>query len=139
MLVLVELILLAAVLFAVAYPLLNPRIAEAPGALLENELTGLLYRRDSLYAALKDLDFDQKTGKLDDADYAEMKTRFESDAMAILAQIEEIEKGAKTPSATKAGESRTKSSKTAFCVKCGARIGADHNFCQSCGAPVSRS
>lgn len=137
MILITEIAILALTLLFIAYPLLNRRAAEiAGGDVAESELTDLLYKKESAYIALKELDFDFRTGKIDDADYQEMKSRFEANAVAILGKIEELEAGisakaARRSDAPTAGESR-------FCVKCGAKTGADFNFCGKCGAAIPK-
>lgn len=137
MIMLTEIAILALTLSFIAYPLLNRRAAQiAGGGVEESELTDLLYKKESVYIALKDLDFDHKMGKIDDADYQEMKTRFEAEAVALLGRIDELETGVSAKAvrrgaAPMAGDDR-------FCVKCGAKIGADFNFCGKCGAVIPK-
>ncbi|MBF0633869.1 MAG: zinc-ribbon domain-containing protein [Nitrospinae bacterium] len=137
MILITEIAILALTLLFIAYPLYNRRAAQVAGAgVEESELTDLLYKKEAVYIALKDLDFDYKMGKIDDADYQEMKTRFESDAVALLGKIDELEAGVSSKAERRgtapiAGSDR-------FCVKCGAKIGADFNFCGKCGAVVPK-
>jgi hypothetical protein len=137
MILIIEIAILALTLLFIAYPLLNRRASQVVGGdVEESELTDLLYKKESAYIALKDLDFDYKTGKIDAADYQEMKSRFETDAVALLGRIDELEAGVSAKSARRsatpmAGDVR-------FCVKCGAKAGADFNFCGKCGAAIPR-
>lgn len=129
----VEIIILSAALLCVAYPLLSRKVAE-PGAaaLTESDYTDLLYRKEATLIALKDLDFDFKTGKIDDADYNEVKTGLESDAMEILRNIEQFDKGVSQPAAQAAAQERPRAKN--FCHNCGAPAGKSHKFCSECGA-----
>lgn len=138
MILITEIAILALTLLFIAYPLLNRRAAQIAGAdVEESELTDLLYRKEAAYIALKDLEFDHKTGKIDEADYLEMKSRFEAEAVALLGKIDEMKSGvsariAQTGATPRAGDER-------FCVKCGAKIGAEFNFCGKCGAAVQKA
>jgi hypothetical protein len=85
--------MLALAMGVIAYPLLRASASDDRGGIVESELSDLLYRRDSLYTALKDLDFDHATGKINDADHAEMKERFEREAVEILEKIDAAEEG----------------------------------------------
>jgi len=72
----VGLLLAAAVVVLVALPFLRePVVAddrlEAPNDDEDRRLT-LLEERDRALAALKELEFDHRTGKVDDADYREL-------------------------------------------------------------------
>lgn len=129
----VEIIILSAALFCVAYPLLSRKVAE-PGAaaLTESDYTDLLYRKEATLIALKDLEFDFKTGKIDDADYDEVKTGLEAEAMEILRNIEQFDKGASQPAAPSSAQERPKAKN--FCHNCGAPAGKGHKFCSECGA-----
>jgi len=134
MLLMVELVLLAAALAFVAYPLLKPELAESAGkAFTENELSDLLYKKDAVYTAIKDLEFDRSTGKIDDADYEEMKAGFEMEALAVLKQIDNA---GKEPSAESGQDKKRKGEEGLFCVKCGAKVKADYAFCNKCGAKI---
>jgi len=128
---LIELILLAATLGVIAYPLAR-RSAGAPdgGALTESEYTDLLYRKEATYIAIKDLDFDYRTGKVDDGDYRSMKAGMEKCALELLRQIEDYKAGVTAPPAVKAQGEK-------FCHECGAAVERTHKFCAECGAKTS--
>jgi hypothetical protein len=126
----VEIILLAATLALVGAPLFARRFAAPAGAAMaEGELSELLYKKDAAYAALKDLEFDHRTGKIDDADYRAMKGQFESEAMAIIKTIDEFKTGYPEKSTGPTDAAR-------FCAACGAKADAGHKFCGSCGAKL---
>jgi len=133
----IELILLTVVLFIVAHPLFAARSAANVGAVItESGYTDLLYRKESLYTAIKDLDFDYKTGKIDDDDYKVMKAGLESDALELLGRIDNYEKQA--PADISSGSSSVSGQKkeTAFCHECGASIQRSHKFCSECGTRI---
>ncbi|HWR14069.1 MAG TPA: hypothetical protein VN577_04535 [Terriglobales bacterium] len=48
-------------------------------------------RKDAVYENLRDLNFEYKAGKLSDADYESLRNSLESEAAAILAEIEQLE------------------------------------------------
>jgi hypothetical protein len=58
------------------------------------EKTRLSYfreRRDAVYENLRDLNFEYKAGKLSDVDYENLRNSLESEAGAILAEIDRLE------------------------------------------------
>ena len=65
--------------------------------------------------ALRELEFDRETGKISDADYEPLKTRYTEQALAVM----------------RAGNSPV-------CEKCGPRPEIDAEFCSKCGATVIR-
>ena len=50
----------------------------------------LIARRDALYAALKDAEFDRETGKLTDEDYQIVRTRTMAEAAGVLRQLDRL-------------------------------------------------
>jgi len=130
----VELALLTGVLFIIAYPLMSRHALEPSGAVLtDSDMSDLLYRKEAAYVALKDLEFDHNTGKIDDDDYKAMKTSFEAEALGILHSIENYKKGIVTPSPASPG-ARSKGKGEKFCSNCGVAVKKAAKFCHECGA-----
>jgi hypothetical protein len=50
----------------------------------------LIARRDALYAALKDAEFDRETGKLADEDYQIVRSRYMTEAAQVLRQLDRL-------------------------------------------------
>lgn len=50
----------------------------------------LIARRDAIYAALKDAEFDQETGKLAEKDYEIIRARYIAEAAQVLRQIDRL-------------------------------------------------
>ncbi len=48
-------------------------------------------RKEAVYENLRDLNFEYKAGKLSDADYENLRNSLESEAGAILAEIDRLE------------------------------------------------
>jgi hypothetical protein len=63
---------------------------EAPTALGERRLA-LVEERDRALAALKELEFDHRTGKVDDADYRELVGPLRRAAAAAMQGIDELD------------------------------------------------
>lgn len=58
------------------------------------EKTRLLYlreRKEAVYENLRDLNFENKAGKISDADYQSMHAALEEEAAAIMAEIARLE------------------------------------------------
>lgn len=66
---------------------------DGPVALTVDELVA---RRDALYAALKDAEFDQETGKLADEDYQIVRSRYMSEAAQVLRRLDHLTPGTET-------------------------------------------
>lgn len=129
-LIFVELFLLATTLAAVAYPLLSRGTpADSDLSLIESDFSDLLYKKEAAYIALVDLDFDFRTGKINDADYRAMKSSIESDAMSLLKRIDDHEKGAISSPPEQTGDKR-------YCSKCGSEMKKAQQFCSDCGTKL---
>jgi hypothetical protein len=91
--VLLVLLVVLAVLFVVV-PLLRTSGVEEWHAASAAQLRRieLRERRDAAYVALRELELDHDTGKLDDEDYATANSELRAEAMEALAALEEDER-----------------------------------------------
>ncbi|HEU5363720.1 MAG TPA: hypothetical protein VFU56_10285 [Gaiellaceae bacterium] len=90
------LILAVAVVVLVALPFLREPAAaddrlDAPGEAEERRLV-LIEERDRALAALKELEFDHRTGKIDDADYRQLVGPLRRSAAAALRALDRPER-----------------------------------------------
>lgn len=83
-----EIFVVGIVLFVIGYPLFM-RPKEVKTVDEGDEYHNLLYAKDAALLAIKELDFDYDTGKLGDDDYKRIKKQFESEAVAIIKQVDE--------------------------------------------------
>jgi hypothetical protein len=95
----------------------------------------------SVTADLRELEFDRATGKLSDADYAELETRSKKDAiMATRRQARAPLSGAES-AATMDDEIEAAvlayREKRTVCATCGPRPEPDAVFCSNCGRYLS--
>jgi len=107
----------------------------------------LLLQKEMLYGAIRDLDFDFQTGKVDQKDYAALRQQLEREAVQILRQIDatdplvaldhEIEQQVlalrRHNISTVCGPSRE------FCFGCGSPLENGENFCPCCGQALRQS
>ena len=86
---LVKILLVIAVVGFVTYPFFrasrgtNENVEELSG-----EAEDLYGRKESTYSALKELEFDFKTGKLSQTDFEELDAKYRSEALVILEAID---------------------------------------------------
>jgi hypothetical protein len=80
-------LLAAAAAVFVLSPLRRPLPPAAPAEGRE----ALLRAREAAYQALREAEFDHDTGKISDADYADLRTRHETRAMAILRRLDALD------------------------------------------------
>ena len=82
----------AAALAFVLFPLFRKDAAEAERlAAAASEAQELQSRKDMLLAALKDLEDDRATGKVDDDDYEELKGKLTQQALQVMKRIDDLE------------------------------------------------
>jgi hypothetical protein len=124
-----ELAILLIVLTALAYPLAGVAGLRAAPELAESELSDLLYRKESAYTALKDLEFDMRTGKIGKDDYEAIKASLEAEAISLLGLIDAAGRGA--ASSPKGEKEERKKGK--FCQECGVKLEKPAKFCPECG------
>jgi len=103
-------------------------------------------RRGVALLALKEIDFDRETGKLSDADYQQLKSRYTSEALAALT-ADEARAGAgasddpETLITARLAQLRAARAPglpaAPFCQRCGPRPEADALFCSSCGTSLA--
>lgn len=79
---------LAVALF-VSWPLLMGK-AEPDTAAEERPIAQLLAQKDTVYSAIKELEFDHAMGNLSDQDFRELSGRYEDRAVALLQSIDEV-------------------------------------------------
>lgn len=123
----------------VAWPLLQ---AEAPTSVstVDVEEGSPEREKDQALLAIREADFDHRTGKLSDEDYAALRAELEGRALNAMAAIESASAlrpvssaasapalGASAAPAARAGEPG------GFCPACGVRFVSDARFCSGCG------
>ena len=133
-----SLILMAAILIGVGVFVAQPLLQGRPKNILDDEfdespLQHLLARKDSVYTALKDLEFDYATGKLSEQDYKDLREKSAAQAAEVLKEIDETESGVKSAKQP----AKRKKAAASFCRACGFKSRPGDRFCQSCGAPMA--
>lgn len=152
-----SLILLALAVLAVAWPLLRERrepevvqevVVEI--AAVADPLVELEERRDSIYQAIKELQFDYEVGKVSEADYLAFDSQFKAQAVTVLKQIDELttvdpeldaqieaeiaalRRNGRVPSAA-AEPAAVQPAAAQFCPQCGHKVQPGDRFCGKCG------
>ncbi len=85
------------------------------------------------YAAIKELEFDYRMGKLSDADFAGIRDKYAAQAVEAIAALE----AAKAAQPRNPTEGR-RQSRIAFCPTCGVSVPSRANFCPACGRSLKQ-
>ncbi len=115
-------------------------------------------RKRETLRALKDLEFEHSIGKIDDADYRELSSRYRTTAKALMREIDtglapRRKEAERLVEAYLAGKDLAPKSKASgaepspavaaaagvSCAKCSTSNDDDAAFCKKCGAPVGQA
>jgi hypothetical protein len=122
-------LLAVAALAYVLFPLLFGTTAARPIRAIRPAATTKSAESDAV-VALREIEFDRVTGKLSDADYSELKTRYTGRALEAM-------RAAPTDAATveDAAEAAVSAYRARLrsCARCGPRPEPDAVYCSSCG------
>jgi hypothetical protein len=157
MTVLLAALVVSVVAVAVAWPLVRPGPEAPPDPIgPAAQLAALEERKRQLYGAIRELGFDYRTDKLEEADYDEEVERVKAEAIEVVRQIDEIKNNpprgpedleaeiaalrgqAATAPAPAAGATPAdaKDDAKSFCTQCGTPAAAGDRFCSACGTPL---
>ncbi|MHB0980882.1 MAG: zinc ribbon domain-containing protein [Thermoleophilia bacterium] len=142
---LIKVLLALTVVGFVGYPLvrgLQASVDDEPE--ISEELEELYRRKESTYSALKELEFDYKTGKLSEGDFQELDARYRGDALDILEALDLTERGAPATAPRRRGgakkrprpESAQPALQAGECAACGRLNPENARFCASCGVTL---
>jgi hypothetical protein len=118
-----------------------PAVSVEPG---DHVLEQLSLQKETLYTAIRDLEFDFHTGKVDQKDYANLRQHLEAEALHVLRQLDEVEPFAGLESELERQilafrQQPPVQPRSAFpspCPHCGVILQGSENFCPSCGQPL---
>ena len=115
---------------------LRETVADAQGDAIER----LTLQKETLYTAIRDLDFDHQTGKVDAEDHAELRRQMETEAADILRQLDLAEPLADLDLvaeqeilAYRQKEDAAVLTSDDTCSACGTALAADPTYCPICG------
>ena len=86
------------------------------------------------YSAIKEAEFDHRMGKLSDVDFAALREKYGTQALAAIAALD----SAHTAHQRKLGEVR-RPTRIAFCPTCGRGVPPRANFCPACGRSLKEA
>ena len=140
------------VMVAVAYwvliPLFRPRQSEDfSSGMKENRKKVLQQRKEAVYEAIKEMDFDYGMKKISEDDYNELKSQYKARALEILKELDTVDGKHDTDGASekdvkrqrgKRGKGKGAVGQVNFCPKCGSKTSPDNIFCHACGVKLVR-
>ena len=110
----------------------------------ESPLDRIHSERELIYTAIRDLDHDFETAKLEEADYTQMREELRAEAIELLRSEREAtaragQEGEPSNSASTASSTTSGSQPQtgAFCPSCGEAVTANWRFCSHCGGGLN--
>jgi hypothetical protein len=107
-------------------------------------------RRDAIYGALADLDFDRSIGKVNDDDHATLRAQLMTEGVDVLRRLDETtnvesrvealvaeRRQAAAQSAPGTRQAALLGAMSVYCTGCGSALRANDRFCGKCGIPVA--
>jgi hypothetical protein len=141
--VILSLMLGAAALLAIAYPILvKGRTAQTASLSTQERLEELLAQRDAAYQALRELSFDHRLGKITDEDFTAFEANLKHTAAEALRALDEFERAADIDldsylERTVAARKAALNAGGRNCPQCGQPAAASDKFCAACGAAIT--
>ena len=143
---LIIVLIAAGLVMFIGEPLVRRHMHETLDSAEDREVEQLTLQKETLYTAIRDLDFDYHTGKVDEQDFTDLRSRLENEAIEILRSLDKIDPFAslddelereiaawrQTPSTTAMAALNDFSAPSA-CTHCGTPLQGDENFCAACG------
>ncbi len=91
-------------------------------------------RKNSIYSAIKEIEFDYQMGKLSEEDYDELRQQYKNDAVGLMKQLDKVApKAAVGKKGTRQAAGKKSNGAVEFCWLCGTNVTADDHFCPQCG------
>ncbi len=143
-----------AILTAVGYWIFRPLFRPEPLEMvspIERESRGkvLEQRKEEVYEAIKEMDFDYGMGKISEDDYQGLKSQYKAKALEIFKELDALEGGGHVDAAIerevqqlrekgkrtgdRGNGEETDARKLNFCTQCGRKVTPEEAFCRGCG------
>jgi hypothetical protein len=116
----------------VLWPLFAADNTDPMAATEENPVAVLDRAKNDAYAAIKEAEFDRRTGKLSDEDYEAQVQRFKAQALHAISALDDRRRSVSRPPSHAAEKIR-------FCPACGTKAVAGGSFCSGCGRSLASS
>jgi hypothetical protein len=142
MFIVLAILITAAALLVVAYPILSKGSTAKPASTAQESLDELLGQRDAAMQALRELNFDHRMGKISDEDFAMFELNLKQHAADTLRALDQWEAqtaddlDADLERAIAARRSHLAAS-TQACPSCGRAAADEDRFCATCGTALA--
>ncbi len=115
----------------VLWPLFTSEAQDPMEAIEEDPLAVLEGAKNNAYAAIKEAEFDRRTGKLSEEDYESLVRRYKDQALEAIAALDHQQ-----PAAPAASAAAVDVDQIRFCPACGTKKAPGANYCGGCGTAL---
>jgi hypothetical protein len=134
--------LLLGMVLVLGYPLL-PSSRSLGRAGRVDPTVELRQRKEQVYAAIKEIEFDHALGKLAEEEYRRQRQQLESEAISLLRLLDLVQGGGPTSVRVRVREDvqrlrQRRGKDEGRCPGCGAQCRPQDRFCAQCGAALAR-
>lgn len=132
---------IAASLIYLVWPLLSSKEADVTDAVVlsARDRQELLDRKASLLAAIKDIEFDYRLGKMSEEDYAELVEQYKQQAEEALGRLDDQDETEALIAKARQriqGEKDSGAEDERACPSCATPNPLEARFCMNCGAEL---
>lgn len=140
----VMILVAAGLVIFIGEPLVRQQAAALPDSAQVQDVEQLSLHKETLYTAIRDLDFDYQTGKVDQQDYINLRQQLEDEAIQALRALDDVDPLAVLDDALERQivalrrpfPEQTTGATLAECARCGAGLEGNEHFCATCGQPL---
>ena len=120
----------------VMQPLIKPIHRRKHAKASSNHVAGdLLERKETIYAAIREIEFDYQMGKLSEEDFQQLRQQYKDEAIAVLQRLDKAQ-GKKAKKAS-GRNSPADQGVAKFCSQCGTAVTKNDKFCSACGSNLA--
>jgi len=136
----VTLLLFFAITLLIAFFVALPMLQRSPrfgfGKLGGNhKANDLVERKESIYSAIKEIEFDYQMGKLSEEDFKALRQQYKEEAVNLLKKIDQLQSKPGKASGQKKGTPKAQTSPN-YCWVCGTAVTESDKFCANCGTKI---
>lgn len=133
----VTLLLFFAITLLIAFFVAIPMLQRSPrfgfGKIGSNHRANdLVERKENIYAAIKEIEFDYQMGKLSEEDFKALRQQYKDEAVNLLKKIDQLQG---KPAGQKKG-AKTAQTSPNYCWVCGTAVTESDKFCANCGTKI---
>ena len=131
--------MLLALGYYIAQPLWSQTARAAVATATSAPLWSLHERKEQIYTTIKELELDRSQDKLSERDYNQQRQGLESEALALIEQLDELDGAHDDTALREQIETEIRGLRVQVCSSCGQSGRPGDRFCPHCGSEHTQS